>query len=367
MPNVREKAHAIFENTLPSVPASELVKHYRLITWLERANRVNLTPVQDAIRERLCDPECRASLLSEIQKADRKKRQFCFQALKDELSADSNLIETALQDPAPEIRQWIALHLPQDNLLKARRDRLFADKAVRVRSAILRTTPSETWSDNRVLFENGLFDPSRTIRDYSRFVLKSLSGCDDFSKFYKEKLMSTATPSLGVVLGFADLVKKEDLPTLAPFLQDHRRKVRATLLLTFHKFNQNGMDDVYLKGLYDTEKICKACITILKDKLPNNIEKLSEIFENGPPEAQKAAFKVLAAQKNLQALQIILKAILEKEGDIRILAILYLDQWYSRYSTRAWLLKASCETYDALLALWKGAKVILERPRKTSA
>lgn len=72
---------------------------------------------------------------------------------------------------------------------------------------------------------------------------------------------------------------------------------------------------------------------------------------------------MLAAQKNLQALQIILKAILEKEGDIRILAILYLDQWYSRYSTRAWLLKASCETYDALLALWKGAKVILERPR----
>ncbi len=352
---VREKAKEIFETILPKISILDLIKHYRLIEWLGQTTRIDLKDVQNSIYNKICAPENREQLLSEMKQARFKERLFCWKVLRDEIKKDLTLIEKAIQDPAPEIRQWAAGNLPQNELMSTRISQLLYDKAVRVKYAALKAIPKDQWLDYKVFFENAIYDNSRSIREYSRFVLRKISDIDDFSSFYRERLKQNIKPDIGSIMGLAETGNKKDTEILRKFLKDDRSKIRASIFLAFYKLNVEGVENLYIEGLNDAGKPCKACANILSDRLPSDIDRVYEIFKEGNTKTKKAALKVLNAQGQLEALRYILEAMLDENEEIKNLASNYLEQWISRYAVQAWF-QFSDKVYEEVMTLWEQVK-----------
>ena len=120
VPQVQAKAKKVFEKILPSISIRDLIKYHRLIEWLEEAKRVKLEAervklkdVQDKIFTQIHDPRNREDWWELMEKSSPRERLFCWKALTEVVENDDSLIDKAIADPNPEIRQWAAYHLPK--------------------------------------------------------------------------------------------------------------------------------------------------------------------------------------------------------------------------------------------------------------
>ncbi len=107
VPQVQKKAHKILDYILPSISVTDLIKYNNLIEWLEKTERVKLKNVQSKIFTQIHDHRNRDDLFEAMQEASLKERLLCWKALSEEAVYDDNLIDKAIIDPAPEIRQWL--------------------------------------------------------------------------------------------------------------------------------------------------------------------------------------------------------------------------------------------------------------------
>ena len=350
VPEVRNKAKQVLIKILPTISIIDLIKYYNLIEWLEKTQRVSLKDIQSRIYTQIHSNVNREELLLALEKAPFKERLFCWRLLAREILNDINLIDRAIADSAPEVRQWAASHLPNDEKFKNRLDTLFSDSAIRVRYAALKSMPQEFFLEYTPLIERMIFDDSKPIRDYARFIL-SLHGNDNYTEKYRKKLAELQNGAgAGIIVGLAETGTKSDISLIKTFAKHKNPKVRAAALCALNRLETENVDNLYLQGLKDKNaKVRNHCISILQSGYSHLRPELENLLKNEDAKVQIPVLRILTHYGALDSLRDILFALTQSSA-IRNAAWQHLVSWHLQYGVKPWF-SYSENTYTQTIQL----------------
>ncbi len=351
VPQVQTKAKAVLIKILPSINVVDLIGYYDLIEWLERTERAKLIDIQEIIFEQIRHSGNRAELFKVMQKVSFKERLLCWRSLTEEVVNDDTLIDKAITDPALEIRYWSALHLPKTINFKKRLSTLFADKSIRVRYAALKAIPKEEFEEYREFYETAIFDESKPIREYARFMLR-LHGDDNVVAKYRKMLSEHKNKTdMGVIVGLAETAAEEDIGLIKTFVEHKNPNIRASALYTLNRLRVDDVDNLYIQGIQDrSAKVRNSCVSILQSGHKYLVTELKAILATTNIKSQKAVLKILRNYGALDNLYSILFALTQESEELQTIAWQYLISWHNQYTMRLWF-SFSDDTYTETLDL----------------
>ncbi|WP_223786583.1 HEAT repeat domain-containing protein [Marinicella meishanensis] len=354
VPQVQKIARDMFLQCLPALSLQQLTRRHDLFAWLARSTRHDLTHVTQQVTAHMGRTEHRGALLDILIAGPYHERLFCLKHMPQNINRLSELIGVALQDPAPEIRQWGARKLPQDALFVPRIKKLLKDKATRVRIAALRRIPENHWPDYTDVLKLAVFDGCRSIRESARFALKHIgvfADNNDLAALYRQRLHSEQPITVGIIAGLGETGTIDDSKLLTGYLSDSRSKIRAAALLALQQINATGMEARLINGLKDVGKVRKLCSAILIEHPPKDLDALIAVSEQGSSGSRKEAFKVLHSLGGLEALKYILIFILDEDPDLADFAAVYYDHWFEKFGTMPWFIHNK-ETWQEVMDVW---------------
>jgi hypothetical protein len=158
----------------------------------------NRNLLSDEIYAYIKKPQYQSAILDYLKSESIKSNLFYLQLKCDEIAHNINLCEHTLSHRLPEVRRWVIQYLSYDKSFAENISRLLMDKASRVRYHALKAIPKEERSDYRAIFEQALFDKSRKIREFARFVITELNG-EDIFKGADEKIFKYYTDQLNTI------------------------------------------------------------------------------------------------------------------------------------------------------------------------
>ena len=348
---VRNKAKEVLTKILPSIAVADLIGYYDLIEWLERTERANLIDIREMIFEQIRCPGNRAELFELMQKVSFKERLLCWRSLTEEVIHDDKLIDKAIADPALEIRCWAVLHLPKTINFKKRLSTLFADKSIRVRYAALKAIPKEEFEEYQEFYKTAIFDESKPIREYARFMLR-LHGDDNMVVKYRQMLSEPQNKTdMGVIVGLAETATQEDISLIKYYVDHKNPNIRASALHALNRLKVEDVDNLYIQGLQDpSTKVRSTCVSILQSGYMYLKNELKAVLAQTDVTSQKAALKVFKNHKALDNLYSILFALTQPSEELQVMAWHYLISWHKHYTKRLWF-NFSNDVYTETLEL----------------
>ncbi|MBL0320397.1 MAG: hypothetical protein IPP74_14075 [Alphaproteobacteria bacterium] len=342
---VRHKANAVLAQILPLISVTDLIKYYDTIERLEKTKHAQLTDIHSKILNQLQDSHNKKALLDIMKNMSFKERFFCWKALSIEMPNDDQLLNIAIADPAPEIRQWVIGHLLTNPDFRKRIKILISDKAIRVRYSAIVAIPSEDFEKFRECYEAAIFDTSKSIRDYARFILRS-HGYDHFINQYRNQLsLLPEKLNIGAIAGLTETGVQEDIPKMKGFFGSNNPRIRALALSGLCRLKIQDIDLLLLSGLQDSNaKVRNTAVSILSSGYSHLRQELEDVLESGTPKSQKSALKVLIQYGALESLKNILVALRKPSEEVRALAWQLLVSWHQYYAQRPWF-NCSAESY----------------------
>ena len=349
---IRKKANSIMLDILSSISLHDIIKYYHLIEWLEVNNIVPLKDIQNVIFKQICEPSNRSDIWKIMQQSSIKIRSFCWKILAEEVMSDNDLIDKAIQDSLPKIRQWIASSLPESNNFKFRINILFNDHVSNVRYHALKRISHDNFSEYKELFEKAIFDSSKKVREYGRYVL-GVHGYCNFVEQYQQKILHLKEKStLGAIAGLVETGTKKDMSLIEKFVNHKNSKIRAAVLLGFSKFKIDGVDELYYLGLKSSNaKVRNTCVLILQDGYSYLIPKLKELLQTGDIKSKQAALIILTKSNMLDSLYAILYILALPHEKLQNIAWKSLISWHSNHKTQI-CSRLDNDTYESIVILF---------------
>lgn len=359
VPHVSLVAKKILFQNLNEISIDLIIENHIILKQLSRFTRVDHSETVKVINNYLCLPINREKLLEIMKTSEMRAKLFCWNALEEELQKNSKLVDLAINDSAPEVRQWIANKMPIDEKHSSRIVHLLTDKTIRVKYAALKAIPQAENKKYVTAFLECLFDSSNAIRDYARFYYKKITGDKDVSHLYREKFKATSSLTVGLLLGLAETGTQKDIKIIEGYLTHPRADISAASYLSLHILNASNMEDVYIRGLTKSAKIRRACTRILLENIPADINAIYQIYENADQGLKLDILKILAARRKYPALIDILNAIFNENNTIKKRALRYLKDWYLWSNSKQlgpWFLY-EVDAYKEVCKLWNRAKL----------
>ena len=336
VPEVRTEAESALKAVFPIISVQDCLRYKDQIEWLTQTKRVDLAETQERFFAYLRQPSNRTEILELIKHANYQERLFCWQALARVLPTDSALIQRAITDSAPEIRQLLVKHLPFQQKFHQYFQKMLSDSAVRVRYSAIKSIPKDQFTKYKEIFETMLFDDSHAIRAYAQFMLRN-NGENQLAERYRHKLACVQEIQSGILAGLAETGSKNDIQKILPFVDHQTAKIRAAALSGLHRLDAENVAHLYLQGLRgENTKIRNLCVTILQSNHGHLRTECEEVFKNGTIKNQKAALKVMTCYGALESLRDILLALSSPHSALKELAWRLFGSWHRQYATRLW-------------------------------
>lgn len=353
VPQVSMKAQEVILTLIPNISLKGFIKHHRLIDGLTKTERVNLSDIHARIIAQLNQPNRRQELFAAMDSATPKERLFCWHTLERLLLEDNDLIDKALHDPIPEVRLWLIQQLSDNANNRYKLNCLLTDKSPRVRYAALKIFAKDDFQTNKHLFESAIFDQSKSIREYARFILTSQSGYDCRQKYLEQYNRLNSSATKGVLCGLLETMIIDDITIAKAMIEHTSHKVRLSAYSALFRLKAEACDLLYYNGLQDSNaKVRNACVLYLHSFSQGLKPNLEDLLKNGHIKSQKAALKVLCSLGGLVALKYILQTLSTHSDDLQQFAWASLSTWYSKYSTNLWF-ACSEENYKASQELFQ--------------
>lgn len=332
VPQVQIKAEKILENILPKISINDLLKCYNLIEWLEVKKRTNLKHIQDKIFTHIFVSGQKELLFKTIKNFPFKERLFLWKILAKEI--DDDFIDKILSDPAPEIRQWAVVHLPQIKLERTRLDSIIKDKAIRVRYTLLKVIPQNE-INYKTYFAESIFDDSKLIRELARFVMRSYGDGNFVDKYYKKISKSNGKTLPGVLAGLTEVCDKKDVPFIKKFVNSKNAKIRASVLLALKRLEVDDVDDLYINALQDISSVVrKSAASILQIGYSHLRPKLEKLLEVDNVKIKILGLSILTNYGVLDSLRDILFLLKNSSDELQEVVWNYLYSWHKKNAVK---------------------------------
>ncbi len=144
-----------------------------------------------------------------------------------------------------------AQHLRKSEHFMDRLSTLLVDSAARVRYAALKIILKDDFTEYKQLFVNAIFDDSKPIREYARFMLGS-HGDENHADKYRQRLSEMRNNvNLGLVAGLAETGTKKDIPMIKEVIDHKKPKIKAAALTGLNRLQAENVDNLYILGIKD--------------------------------------------------------------------------------------------------------------------
>ena len=354
VPTVSSAALEIFQSKLRQFHPIDLIKNFILVERFEKSGyRNNLQKIKSKVYSHLISPEFREEVFLYLDKGTVKENLFYWKLLSEEILQNQELINMALTSKHPEIRKWVVYYITKDDLNSIYLDKLLKDKSLLVRYTALRSIPELLRQKYKDLFQAGLFDSAKKIREYSRFLLGQLSP-QDFREIYQKKLNgSNSSVSTGALLGWLEVSRKEDEEEVVRLLKSPIRKIREAAFQTLARLRFTKTTEYYLAGMVDSNaKVRRICTQVLKKTADQVQTKILQLLTNQSLDVKEAALNVLSSQGPSRALNSILYALNLPDESLANIAWKYLDKWYENNAARPYFFR-DIQVYNEIIHLYE--------------
>ena len=282
-----------------------------------------------------------------------KENIFYWKIIREEITQNHQLINQALSCKHPEIRKWVISYIPKDDSYSIYLDKLLNDRALRVRYTALKSIPKELRQEYIVLFQKGLIDRAKKIREYSRFILWQLEN-QNFRNFYQEMLQEyDASGNIGILLGWLEVAETDDLEEVIRLLKSPISKIKETAFQALIRLKSTKAPELYLEGIVDSNaKVRRLCTKVLKIIAEQVQTENLQLLTNESLFVQAAAIEVLSSQGASQALKSLLYALAISDKNIEKIAWNHLAKWHAKYSARPYFSK-DIQLYNEIMQLYE--------------
>jgi HEAT repeat protein len=280
--------------------------------------------------------------LNYLKSASKESNLFYIKVMSDDIACDEDLMNHALKSIYPEVRAWVISYLPTDERLMGYVERLLKDKALRVRYLAVKAIPKELRREYRALYEEYLFDKSRKIREYARFVLTQLNEYGMFKgddpaviQYYHDRLnQEYAQPSVNVLIGWCDIAQTKDLSKVFPLLSHENARVRLAAFQVLKRLRFNQDFDLIIKGLMDAcAKVRHLCTKLILYNAYQSTNLLGVLLRQESERIQKSALRVLARLDPIAVIVILLKMLLDPQKGLQNIVWATIERNYFSYAS----------------------------------
>jgi len=363
---VRSAAAAALDALLERGVAAELIAHHGLVERLERVERVDFSAVAARLRAHLREPRSRAALEAGLASERAATRLYCWRAIEAELDGDRALLERALGDCDPLVRDWVAARVlitsaaDDAQLIRA----LLRDRASRVRACVLRALPREradVWRDD--LCELALSDAAN-VRELARFVLRHANP-PDFAALCRARLDSASGGALrpGWIATLGELGAASDFERVANWIEHPSARIRAAALAAAVRLDRTRAEPAVVRALQDPRRAVRTVVWRCLRDVPRErwAARAEALLRGSDAKVQRSALVALTATRDWQAVPALLEGLLAAHASTRSLAWQGIDAWQRRNQTRGWL-RPSYDVKRRMATLWPSAREQREAP-----
>lgn len=326
---VRSLAEYMLKNILTLDNVDAFIDNSYLINKLQNVLRANLLNTSELIVDYLKDDSIKSKIKSNLRHPQVKARLFCYMLLRESISSDEDIINSALKDKSFEIKIWLVeaiKRLDSDQRIYSV-GKLLNDKTAKVVTSVLRNFEDIVYLEFKDVLEKLVTDNRASVRDEARFIAKKYSLIKDFPEYYKKQLSENPTP--GMLLGLGETGCKSDFALVSSFYTSENAKIKLAAITAMWKISKDEAINYVLKEL-DSEipKIKKtAKKIILGSRMPQVIYEMKTYMESDRSDIRLFALKAICRYGGWRALEAILFAVSNWQNQEKNKAISFLDDW----------------------------------------
>lgn len=303
-----------------------------LIDRLQNVLRVDPINTMKFIEDYLSDDSIKSKIKNSLRHPQVKARLFSYMLLKDSISKDGDIINSALKDKSFEIRMWLveAIKKLDSNQKAVTVGKLLKDKSAKVVTAVLRCFEDIICLEYKDVLVKLVTGNHASVRDEARFIAKKHSLIRDFPEYYRKLLAENPIP--GTLAGLGETGCKSDFPFVSSFYTSENAEIKLAAITAMWYISKDEAIKYVLKEVdSDIPKIKKtARKIILGSRMPHVIYEMKTHLKSEKSDIKLFALFAIYRYGGWHALEAILCAVCYWKGPEADKAKCFLDNWLSK-------------------------------------
>ncbi len=330
VPEVRQIAERAIVHQLPDV-SDLLIKNYKLVDWLKKVKRNDLTSLHKKILDSLFKDDKIIPLVDSLKKYDSGQRLYILR----HIIANKHLTKSHLLDIVNDkyylIRLMIIKNINLENH-QAVFKKLLADKSTKVRAYTINKIEPTNIEEFFLEIQSLLSDQSQAIRAKSRLLIAS-HRATDFHEYYTKEIKNNI--KVGNILGLAEVGTKKDIDLLTHILESSTGRKKAACLQSLSKLDYKQAQNLSFIHIYDRSiSVKKSCAEII----PRNLElsaltKIRKNYKTCDDQTKYYLLKIISQYRRWDVLGDFFIGALEQNKKLKDYSMTCIRRW-SGYSTK---------------------------------
>lgn len=336
---IRMIACHVLRETLTATNIDVFITNFYLIDKMKNILRVDLNIVRGEVFSFLKDESVIEKIKANLRHPNIKTRLFCYSLLEDRLSADKDIVDSAVMDKSFEVRLWLVgainkLNVNQQHeVIKV----LLCDRSARVKVAVLRNKQETVCHEFQKYILELACDEQTSPREAARYIAKSSQLIDDFADFYRERIRNR--PSGGAILGLGETGGLNEYNIISEFVLSDDPRIRCAAMIAMWRLSNDASVEYILSCLEDNiPRVRKIAKRLLRNaKMYIVLSKMKEKLAHHDDGMKIYAIEVIYRYGGWQALENILWMISKEDGLVFAHATNMLERWIgkaARFYTR---------------------------------
>jgi HEAT repeat protein len=344
---IREKAETAITTFLVEENTVYFIQNHKLINWLLRVERANLSGLYDQIIKSITSKHLKSEQLTGLNDGD---RFFYYMSFAKNGLIDRELIDQMLNDKYYLIKILLIKHLYKVENLKVILIKLLSDKSHKIRLGAVNLIASQDLNEYETILRTLIFDNSTSIRIEARRLLSKIHDCD-FRKMYLDSI-SNQQLTIGAILGLSEVSDKSEISFIQKYLNSERARIRtASLIGIFNLDNNIGTETAYqILETNNPISTRRAAENILA-KEGIDFKRLRKLYDLTDSTGKKIILRLFNRYSGWSVAGDFLKALTDNDRKIQLMATVFLESW-NNYTIRL-ATKQSPEDKDYVLGWYK--------------
>jgi hypothetical protein len=345
VPEVKLIAERAIIHQLPGI-SDLLIKNHKLVDWLKKVKRNDLTSLHKKILSSLFKDDKIAPLVGSLKKYDSGQRFYILR----HIIANKHIIKSHLLDIVNDKYYLIRLMIIKNINLENNQvvfKKLLADKSTKVRAYTINKIKHTNVEEFFIEIQTLLSDDALNIRERSRKLIASHQATD-FHEYYKNEIKNNI--KVGNILGIAEVGTKKDIDLLTHILENSTGRKKAACLQSISILDYKQAQNISFIHIFDRSiSVKKSCAEII----PRNLElsaltKIRKNYKTCDDQTKYYLLKIISQYRRWDVLGDFFIGAQEQNKMLKDYSVICIRRW-NDYSTKLGISKTQQDKDYVLL------------------
>ncbi len=322
---VKQIAENAIITKLPDI-SELLIQNHKLVDWLTKVKRNDLTPLHEKIVNSLFKDDKITSHVGSLKKYESGQRLYILRHIIESKRITSNHLLDIVNDKYYLIRLMVIKNIDIECHYSLSK-KLLADKSTKVRAYTINKIKQKNVEKYFTEIQTLLSDDAQNIREKSRFLIASYKETD-FHKYYKKEIKQNI--KIGSIIGLAEVGTKKDINALVELLEKSTGRIKAACLQAISKLDYEQAQKISFKFIHDKSiPVKKICTQII----PRNLElsaltKTRNLYKTCDDETKYYLIRIISQYRRWDVLGDFFIGAQEKNKKLKDFSIVCIRRWH---------------------------------------